>query len=111
MNARLKLYRQVKRHVNSLPNESLSDTTLVNKYLSNSTTYNALNVSPNARFFYTDSKGNCLQRVGVKIGDTRDHLGQGRFWQRHPATVMKDPLGRMKHSRYPVTQVGVCVKE
>ncbi|ROT72050.1 Glycoprotein-N-acetylgalactosamine 3-beta-galactosyltransferase 1 [Penaeus vannamei] len=48
--------------------------------------------------------GNCLQRVGVKIGDTRDHLGQGRFWQRHPATVMKDPLGRMKHSRYPVTQ-------
>ncbi|XP_042888174.1 glycoprotein-N-acetylgalactosamine 3-beta-galactosyltransferase 1-like [Penaeus japonicus] len=48
--------------------------------------------------------GNCLQRVGVTIGDTRDHLGRGRFWQRHPATVMADPQGRNGHSHYPVPQ-------
>ncbi|XP_047476483.1 glycoprotein-N-acetylgalactosamine 3-beta-galactosyltransferase 1-like [Penaeus chinensis] len=49
--------------------------------------------------------GNCLQRVGIQMGDTRDHLGQGRFWQRHPATVLSRPLDRTKHSYYPISQL------
>ncbi|XP_063609298.1 glycoprotein-N-acetylgalactosamine 3-beta-galactosyltransferase 1-like [Penaeus indicus] len=48
--------------------------------------------------------GNCLQKVGIKMGDTRDHLGQGRFWQRHPATVLSRPLDRTRHSYYPISQ-------
>ncbi|XP_069977774.1 glycoprotein-N-acetylgalactosamine 3-beta-galactosyltransferase 1 [Penaeus vannamei] len=49
--------------------------------------------------------GNCLQKVGIKMGDTRDHIGQGRFWQRHPAKVLSRPLDRTRHSYYPISQV------
>nr|XP_027232766.1 glycoprotein-N-acetylgalactosamine 3-beta-galactosyltransferase 1-like [Penaeus vannamei] len=48
--------------------------------------------------------GNCLQKVGIKMGDTRDHIGQGRFWQRHPAKVLSRPLDRTRHSYYPISQ-------
>ncbi|XP_042893104.1 glycoprotein-N-acetylgalactosamine 3-beta-galactosyltransferase 1-like [Penaeus japonicus] len=46
--------------------------------------------------------GNCLQRVGVKFGDTRDHLGQGRFWQHHPITIINSTRHFGKYQHYPI---------
>ncbi|XP_037779483.1 glycoprotein-N-acetylgalactosamine 3-beta-galactosyltransferase 1-like [Penaeus monodon] len=48
--------------------------------------------------------GNCLQRVGVKFGDTRDHIGQGRFWQHHPISIIKETKLVESYQHYPVLE-------
>lgn len=53
--------------------------------------------------------GNCLQRVGVKFGDTRDHIGQGRFWQHHPISIIKETKLVESYQHYPVLEVSKLV--
>nr|XP_027213724.1 glycoprotein-N-acetylgalactosamine 3-beta-galactosyltransferase 1-like [Penaeus vannamei] len=48
--------------------------------------------------------GNCLQRVGIKFGDTRDHIGQGRFWQHHPISIIKETKLVESYQHYPVPE-------
>ncbi|XP_063609441.1 glycoprotein-N-acetylgalactosamine 3-beta-galactosyltransferase 1-like [Penaeus indicus] len=52
--------------------------------------------------------GNCLQRVGIKFGDTRDHIGQGRFWQHHPISIIKETKLVESYQHYPVLELGEC---
>ncbi|XP_047476491.1 glycoprotein-N-acetylgalactosamine 3-beta-galactosyltransferase 1-like [Penaeus chinensis] len=54
--------------------------------------------------------GNCLQRVGIKFGDTRDHIGQGRFWQHHPISIIKKTKFVESYQHYPVLEYDTMTK-